>query len=91
MANSSQRRRFNELRSLLPGITEKMLAQQLKELERDKLILKEVFPVSPPKVEYYISEEGMKLQPLFTILSEWGIDYLKRNGIDYMKDQELYK
>jgi DNA-binding HxlR family transcriptional regulator len=82
---------FSEIRDNLPGVSEKMLSQQLKELERDKLIEKKVLSVKPYRVEYSLSEFGKSLSPLYTFVSEWGIQYLKENGIDYIKDQELYK
>ena len=68
-----------------------MLSQQLKELERDKLITKKVTSQKPYRVEYSLTEFGKSLAPLYKFLSEWGIDYLKQNGIDYIKDQHLYK
>lgn len=68
-----------------------MLSQQLKELERDKLIEKEVLSQKPLRVEYYLSADGKSMAPLYEFISQWGIDYLKKHGIDYLKDQHLYK
>ncbi|MHA4807029.1 winged helix-turn-helix transcriptional regulator [Flavitalea flava] len=82
---------FSELRNDLPGVSEKMLSQQLKELERDKLIEKKVISVKPYRVEYHLTETGISLSPLFDFISEWGIRYLKENGIEYLQDQHLYK
>lgn len=82
---------YSEIRDNLPGISEKMLSQQLKELERDKLLQKTVVSEKPLRVEYYLAEKGQSLSPLYDFVSEWGIKYLKQNGIDYLKDQHLYK
>lgn len=85
------RKSYAEIRNNLPGISEKMLSQQLKELERDNLIEKTIISLKPYRVEYFLSDEGKSLAPLYEFLSEWGISYLKANGIDYLKDQQLYK
>ncbi len=65
--------RFNELRRKLPGITTKMLTQQLRELERDGLIHREVYPVVPPKVEYSFTEFGQTFRPVLNNIAEWGV------------------
>ena len=82
---------YSDLKANLPGISEKMLSQQLKELERDKLIAKTQLSIKPARVEYYLTERGRSLGPLYEFISKWGIDYLKENNIDYIKDQHLYK
>lgn len=64
--------RFNELRRLIPDASQKMLSQHLKELERDRLIHREVFPETPPRVEYSLTEYGRSLEPVFAALGEWG-------------------
>lgn len=66
--------RFGELRRGLPGITEKMLAQQLKELEHDQLILRTQYPEMPPRVEYSLSAFGRSLAPVLEALKAWGED-----------------
>lgn len=66
--------RFGELRRGLPGITEKMLAQQLKELERDQLIIRTQYPEMPPRVEYSLSAFGRSLAPVLEALKAWGED-----------------
>jgi DNA-binding HxlR family transcriptional regulator len=86
-----EKKSFSEIRDNLPGVSEKMLSQQLKELERDKLIEKNVLTLKPYRVEYSLTVFGKSLSPLYSFVSEWGIGYLKENGIDYVKDQELYK
>src|SRR5262245_40093744 len=86
-----EKKSFSEIRDNLPGVSEKMLTQQLKELERDKLIDKSVISTKPYLVLYSLTLHGKTLSPLYTFISEWGIGYLKDNGIDYIQDQHLYK
>ena len=64
--------RHGEIKKTLGAITQKMLTQTLRELEKEKLISREVYPVVPPKVEYTITERGLKLIPIFIELIEWG-------------------
>ncbi len=86
-----EKKSYSEIRDNLPGVSEKMLSQQLKELERDKLIKKNVLSLKPHRVEYFLSENGKSLSPMYEFVSSWGIKYLKEHGIDYLKDQSLYK
>lgn len=69
-------KRFGELKKLLPRATEKMLAQQLRDLERDGLIIRTVYPVVPPKVEYSLSELGKTIIPVLDAMCGWGEEYL---------------
>lgn len=85
------KRSYAEIRDNLPGVSEKMLSQQLKELERDQLIEKNVLTKKPYRVAYALATAGKSLSPLYEFASEWGINYLKANGIDYVQDQHLYK
>lgn len=64
--------RFGELKIQLVGITEKVLTEQLRELEREKLISRKVYQEFPPKVEYSLTEFGKSLAPVFDILANWG-------------------
>jgi DNA-binding HxlR family transcriptional regulator len=64
--------RFGELRRGLPGITEKMLAQQLRELEQDQLIIRTQYLEMPPRVEYSLSRFGRSLTPVLEALKAWG-------------------
>ena len=64
-------RRFNELRKLLPNITQRTLTNQLRELERDGLLLRNVYAEVPPKVEYSITAFGRTLEPVLTALKGW--------------------
>ena len=70
-------KRFSELKKLIPAITQKMLTNQLRELEDDGLVHREVYPVVPPKVEYSLTDKGKSLMPMIKILEEWGKNYMK--------------
>ena len=70
-------KRFGEFKRLMPKITEKMLAQQLRDLESDGLITRTVYPVVPPKVEYNLSGAGETLIPVLRAMCDWGNVYLK--------------
>jgi DNA-binding HxlR family transcriptional regulator len=63
--------RFSELERSIEGVTQKMLIQQLKELEKDGLVRRVVYPRVPPKVEYSLTEVGQALAPAITALMEW--------------------
>jgi DNA-binding HxlR family transcriptional regulator len=65
--------RYGQLKKSIPGITEKMLVQHLRELEADNLIKREVKPVVPPHVEYSLTKSGESLSPLLHEMAEWGI------------------
>jgi DNA-binding HxlR family transcriptional regulator len=67
-------KRFSELQRLLVGITQKMLTQQLRELEQDGLVHRQVYPVVPPKVEYSLTDLGQTLQPVLQAMHEWGVN-----------------
>lgn len=71
-------RRYNELRRLIPGVSQKMLTQQLKELEQDGLVERTVFPEMPPRVEYRMTDYGRTLEPIFDIMYEWGVRHRAR-------------
>lgn len=73
--------RFNELRRLVPEATAKMLTQQLRELERDGLITRTVYPVVPPKVEYALTERGESLFPILQAMYVWGSRLLEGEGV----------
>lgn len=65
-------KRFGQLRKLMPDATQKMLTQQLRELERDGIVTSKVFHEVPPKVEYSLTPYGRTLRPLMTELCQWG-------------------
>lgn len=64
--------RFNEIRRRIPGVTQRMLTNQLRDLEADGLIERKVYAQVPPKVEYSLSELGRSLQPILLALKDWG-------------------
>lgn len=68
-------KRFNELKSLMPGITQRMLVNQLRELESDFIVHREVYPVVPPKVEYSLTDQGRTLMPILESMYSWGKNY----------------
>lgn len=72
----NETRRYSDLRRLMPRITEKMLIQQLRELERDGLVERAVYPTVPPKVEYSLTEYSRTFCPILQAMYEWG----KLNG-----------
>ncbi len=71
-------KRFNELRRLIPNVTQRMLTAQLRELENNKIIVRTVFAEVPPKVEYSLSEIGRTLTPILVALKKWGGCYLEK-------------
>lgn len=64
--------RFSELKRSIPGITQKMLTNQLRELEEEDIVNRIVYPQVPPKVEYSITEYGKELEPILHTMHEWG-------------------
>ncbi|SDC94351.1 DNA-binding transcriptional regulator, HxlR family [Terribacillus halophilus] len=70
LKNGTQR--FNELKRSLPGITQKMLTNQLRELEEEDIIERKVYAQVPPKVEYSITDYGRSLEPILHAMHEWG-------------------
>ncbi len=72
--------RFGELRRHIPTVTQQMLTLQLRELERDGLVHREVYAEVPPKVEYSLTPLGATLEPIVTQMTEWGRRYLARHG-----------
>lgn len=71
--------RYAQIKRDLGGITPKMLTQQLRELERDGLIVRKVYPEVPPRVEYSLSDFGNTLRPVLHTLAAWGVDH--RDGL----------
>ncbi|WP_110112680.1 helix-turn-helix domain-containing protein [Bacillus sp. CGMCC 1.16541] len=71
---TDQTLRFNELKRLVPGITQRMLTLQLRELERDGIVHREVYKEVPPKVEYCLTEFGQTLIPIIQLMLKWGIE-----------------
>jgi DNA-binding HxlR family transcriptional regulator len=70
--------RFSDLERSLPSVTQAMLTQQLRSLEEDGLIHRQVYPVVPPKVEYSLTPLGRQLHATFEALGEWGNKIIER-------------
>ncbi len=69
-------KRYNELKRAVGNVTQRMLTKQLRELEKDGLIVRTVYPVVPPHVEYSLSEKGRTLAPILLALRDWGENYV---------------
>lgn len=72
--------RFNEIQRLKPNLSPRILTAQLRELEEDGVIVRKVYPVVPPKVEYSLSTAGESLKPLIHAMQDWGDEYLLRTN-----------
>ncbi len=72
--------RFSELKKSIPSITEKMLSLQLKELEKDGIVCRTVYPQVPPKVEYALTDFGRELTPIIEAMAKWGRSTGKNRG-----------
>jgi DNA-binding HxlR family transcriptional regulator len=83
--------RFAELRRLIPGITEKMLAQQLRELEADGIVDRCAYATVPPKVEYSLTEYGRSLKQALQAICEWGRVHMHRIGAVETSPDRLLK
>lgn len=68
-------KRFNELRRLLPSVSQRMLTLQLRELEADGVIHREIYREIPPKVEYSLTPFGQSLEPILLLMRDWGDQY----------------
>ncbi|AXK19246.1 TPA: winged helix-turn-helix transcriptional regulator [Bacillus toyonensis] len=71
-------KRFNELKKLKPNITQRMLTLQLRELEADGIIHREVYREVPPKVEYSLTELGESLRPMILLMMEWATHNMEK-------------
>lgn len=82
-------KRFSELGRAIPGITQQMLTAQLRELERDGVVTRTVYPVVPPKVEYALSEFGAGLRSVTSALEVWGQALVAESpSVDDARDTE---
>lgn len=70
--------RFNELRSNLGGVSQKVLTDSLRSMESDGIVIRTVFPEVPPRVEYSLSELGESMRPIMDAMEAWGNSYKKR-------------
>ena len=67
--------RFNEMQRSIPGISQKVLTENLRALETDGIITRTVFPEVPPRVEYALSELGDSMRPIIQAMEAWGVGY----------------
>ncbi|QYZ66607.1 MAG: winged helix-turn-helix transcriptional regulator [Gammaproteobacteria bacterium (ex Lamellibrachia satsuma)] len=72
-------KRFGELRRLIPQVTQRMLTSQLRELEKDGVVHREVYPQVPPKVEYSLTELGGTLEPVLWVMHDWGKGFMDQS------------
>ena len=72
--------RFSELERRIEGVNQKMLIQQLKELEKDGIVIRKIYPQVPPRVEYALSEMGLALGPSIECLIDWSL--MRRKVLD---------
>lgn len=71
-----QTRQFGEIQRFIPKITHKVLTQQLRELERDGIVNRRVYPIVPPKVEYSLTEYGSTIIPILKEMEKWGTTHI---------------
>ena len=74
--------RFNQLHKFIGKATPKMLTQQLRELEAQNLIHRQVYPIIPPRVEYSLTELGKSLLPILVAMRDWGAGYMKSKNLE---------
>ena len=72
-------KRFGELRKSLSGISQKVLTNNLRDMEKSKLIHREVFAEVPPRVEYSLTDTGWSLKPILDSMVKWGNNYSQMN------------
>ena len=76
------KKRYKELERIVPGVSQKMLTQQLKELERDGLLIRPVYPVVHPKVEYELTKKGHDLFPILEKMHDWAVANMDIEGCE---------
>lgn len=68
--------RFGELRRKIEGVTQRMLTNQLRELEADNIVLRKVYAEVPPRVEYSLTDYGRSLEPIMLAMRDWGAEHM---------------
>ena len=81
--------RFSELQKAIPDITKKMLTSQLRELEYHDIVHRKIYMQIPPKVEYSITEYGMKMAPLLQAMNDWGMAHVAHLNELYGEDRSV--
>ena len=74
--------RYKQLERIVPGVSQKMLTQQLKEMETDGLLVRTVFPEVPPRVEYELAELGYSVFPILEAMHDWAVEKLTIKSVD---------
>jgi DNA-binding HxlR family transcriptional regulator len=87
----NNKKRFSELRKLIPNITEKMLSLQLKDLEKDGIVSRKVYSEIPPRVEYMLTDFGKTLIPMLEEIALWGRNLANAKGKIVVKDKRPKK
>lgn len=82
-------KRFGEFRKICPAITQRMLTLQLRELEEDGIIHREVYHQVPPKVEYSLTDFGRTLVPIIMLMRDWGEQYKNRPAADHQDNASV--
>jgi DNA-binding HxlR family transcriptional regulator len=77
--------RHSELRRLIPGISQKVLTQQLRQLERDELVQRTQYPDVPPRVDYSMTPYGHSLHDLLDVICGWGAEHARRTSLTIQK------
>lgn len=74
-------KRFSELQKLIPSATQKMLTQQLRDLEKNGMVQRKVYQQVPPKVEYSLTQQAKTLVPILNSMNEWGKEYIAKREV----------
>lgn len=89
--NKEGTKRFSEIKALMPDITQRVLINQLREMEEDLLIERTVYPEVPPKVEYSLTRYGESLFPILKAMYEWGDVYVSELGVELLDKGAIEK
>ncbi len=84
--HSNGTQRFSELRRRIPAVSEKMLTQQLREMEKDGIVQRRIYASVPPKVEYSLTDYGRTLKRALNSICEWGRAHIERTGAAYANE-----
>ena len=82
-------RRFGELKQMIPGITQKVLTEQLRELETDGLVRREAYNEKPPRVEYSLTPYGTTIRPITDLMCAWGKTHLPGYQFGYLESKDI--
>lgn len=82
-------KRFGELKKSVTGISQKVLTSNLRDMEDDGLLIREVFAEVPPKVEYTMTDLGLSMCPILDAMEKWGSDYVAKLDSDYKNARQI--